>query len=66
MWRSVFGFGIAPRWGADNLCYPFSIAISPLSAVSDRQAAGAIQSLYATYGGRVIEIDQFLLSLFAT
>jgi len=32
----------------------FSNAISPLSAVSDRQAAGAIQSLCTTYGGRVL------------
>jgi len=38
----VFGFGIAPRWGADNLCYPFSIAISPLSAVSDRQGSNRL------------------------
>ena len=29
----------------------YVVTISPLSAVSDRQAAGAIQSLYATYGG---------------
>ncbi|MDY0252799.1 MAG: hypothetical protein RBR30_00155 [Tenuifilaceae bacterium] len=40
-----------PHGVLDNGLLLYSITISPLSAVSDRQAAGAIQSLYATYGG---------------
>ena len=50
-WAAI---AIAPPRGVRHRLLLYSIAISPLSAVSDRQAAGAFQSLYATYGGRVL------------